>query len=134
MRTLFFFFQIFSLITCCYIQLANSTQFSGDVTLEIFAFQAREDISCQALFIADPTIFKDTKPFAREKADMTNHGGSVSFLLGSISPKTDIIIFVRAINLATNTIYALGCMENIRATAGEQKEIYLYLTPQSTPA
>ncbi len=130
MRVIRFCLKISLIIAFGNIDFMRASPFSGDITLEIFAFEAREDLSCEALLIQDPAIFKDAKPFAREKADITNNGGAVSFLLSSLSPKIGIVIFVRAINLATNKIYALGCLENIHATAREQKEFTLYLTPQ----
>ncbi len=120
------YFLLFFFSNIC---IANAVVFSGDITLEIFAFMPREDITCEALYREDPDIFKE--PFAREKADRVNNGGSLSFLLKGIPAQVGVIIFIRAINLTTKIVHAFGCMENVHAATGEQKEIHLYLTPDA---
>jgi hypothetical protein len=130
LKTFSFLSNYFLLFFFSNIYPANTLVFSSDTTLEIFAFMPRSDITCEALLIQDPDIFKD--PFATAKATSINDGSSLYFLLERLPAQVGIIIFIRAINLVTRAVYAHGCVENIYTAARERKEISLHLTPKAT--
>ena len=108
----------------------NSTfQFSGDATLEIFSFIQSEAINCRTLTRFAAVLPPDAKPLAREKADATNYGGEVSFVLNQFSPAEHSVIFVRVLELTSGIVYAAACEENVFLKAGQQRIIHLYLAP-----
>lgn len=115
-------------------QADESIHFSNDVTLEIYAFPVSTGFNCETLSANPHQLPEDAIPFAREKADQTNAGGQVAFVLERLTPNIPYAIFTRAIALSNQEIFAISCDETSIAKGKKSTALDLKLKPIPSPA
>ena len=112
---------------------APQTNYPGSVTLEVFALVPTPEISCESLLQSSDRHLNHRHPLAREKADLLNLGGRISFKPSDLDPENDTVLFARTIDLSTGILFAQSCQIVSGSSIRTGRRILLNLTPVQTP-
>ncbi len=102
-------------------------KFDSEVTLELFIIPFDENLSCQTLENNPKEIPTHLQPASTVKADNFNDSEELIFSAEHLNSKLRHTLFVRAIDMDTNTVHATACAEHVQVSSKHITDVHLYL-------
>lgn len=109
--------------------ISSAVRLSPDTTLELYVTSLSEPMSCEMLKRNRYALPANWLPAASARADQQDAAGLFHVSLETLKPSSIRMLFVRAIDFSTDTLYGVACVDNLFSLVDKKRQLHLYLEP-----
>lgn len=109
--------------------ISSVVKLSPDATLELYVTSLSEPMSCDVLKHNRYALPPNWLPAASARADQQDATGLFHVSLETLKPSNIRMLFVRAIDFSTDTLYGVACVDNLFSLVDKKHQLHLYLEP-----
>lgn len=109
--------------------VSSAVKLSPDATLELYVTSLSESMNCEMLKHNRYVLPLNWLPTTSARADQQDATGLLYVSLETLKPSNIRMLFVRAIDFSTDTLYGVACVDNLFSLVDKKRQLHLYLEP-----